>query len=1142
MQGFAVEADLVVPSGGENSKHFREVVAAIYWLAYVESYFAGGLFLTAAVNVELLPDKVKGTQYYGEALKDLRERFGETVIDEQGKFLSGKVPSELKDLAEDRTVTFFLSSKNLWLETMLPALGAIIGSVGGPIGSMAGAGVGKFANQQGLKNDPGARRMISESRATGLSLIPESEASARELDNVINYGMVVGLSGLGAKLNYTILSGGSKFVLAVGRSSLAAGRAAPRFIDNFIKTLTSMPANARHLFSQSGVWGGSKVLFSRSTLAVFDGMKSFGSKSWKVIATDRQKQIAPLLAKRLAKKGAGRKPNIIDHLAVRFTENMAFAVHFRLLLGVTAAAVDYYFIPPRKSEILEGKERSFGLLGGFGFSLWINEFVGAMLMGFNGGGSLAATIGRFGLETAILSAQGFSISNMPLGYLMVAMGLSNVIRGTNKIYVEGVPQLQKARLYRGVLKFMQKNGIDDLAVPQSVIGRSASKVKAKWAMGRLRQFKIQGPGEESSLAVTSNRIMRDTPPQGTCVGVSRYTHNQQMTHKVAFDSLMAGKTTSFPSDFAALGVDEQVVRRILGVGKSDALKFFAYKGSSPRFKASLKGSGSWFIFKRDNGRLVLERAASAPKHPLAFPEKSASFTYDKSEVQQLLSPGKRQGEIVYSPVDVPQNRLAVSVDGRAGEVYIIKLKIDHTTHGLGGPIVVEKVTAEGFKKMEGFTREAVAGKVLRQENGVDFVRAGYYHDRLELGGRPVTVIKMEAKNINPSNSYYAADGRLVFVDVGPNRVRGDVSSGWGRMMKKLDETMQKTVHATYADNPLHKFFNRFFSRNVHLKKIWDKVGRPSTADGKYIPTTMGVVANWEDLYFIYLVKSLGAPLQGADPHAVGSAEVANYAIAQFITHRYVQGALGLDTFVGNIMGYGVGVGIGLMFLGKVFATKVNQMPNFEGVVEGMFMDEMDFMDTYEKLSSLNISDYFVPGNRVEKGLMRQLEPERLMAYRKAMFDLARAANASLNSVSIPNYADAKAHLALLEKSNPSVKFSNALAIFNFADSILKRLHELGEMEDTAENSELERMLAIDICILKSLVESGDFANIRPYLVGAAQQIKPIMDALPSLRSAIRAKFIATDLDAGILGDVVPDEIFPEEDDYPIDLDILRELR
>jgi hypothetical protein len=331
----------------------------------------------------------------------------------------------------------------------------------------------------------------------------------------------------------------------------------------------------------------------------------------------------------------------------------------------------------------------------------------------------------------------------------------------------------------------------------------------------------------------------------------------------------------------------------------------------------------------------------------------------------------------------------------------------------------------------------------------------------------------------------------------------------------------------------------------------------------------GALLNTQDLQFIYLTRyaaAQAAQLLGSDvdPEALAKVAFVDNGVAELVTHPYVQHVLGIDSAGGVLGGYAIGFGLAFIF-GDIFQTKRKKVPMFD---EGndvslafrtmlgkpwhnTLVDNLDNDDyagaadvMFEGLTSLNISHY-ISGAPSAAGLTdedianltgtrRQIEPQKLVAYRKRLLELAASADAELESVRLDTAVNPQDQLKAIGEG----KFRSSIRIFNYADSVFERAVDYAQAfaNGSSPSAEEVRMLVIDLAMLKTLVNSPGTANVKWYLKDVADNLDTLIQNVPDMTYDHTAASFASSLNRGAVNtnSFGPIPIIPEDGSAVLD--------
>jgi hypothetical protein len=315
-----------------------------------------------------------------------------------------------------------------------------------------------------------------------------------------------------------------------------------------------------------------------------------------------------------------------------------------------------------------------------------------------------------------------------------------------------------------------------------------------------------------------------------------------------------------------------------------------------------------------------------------------------------------------------------------------------------------------------------------------------------------------------------------------------------------------------------------------VAKYLTKVGELGTDADKAtsIMTWRGTFSTFEIMPFILGVKAMGAPMQDADPVRVASIYGADVAAAFLFTHRYIQNPLRLDGVLATNMGYATGAVLNGILLADFLPTKLDSMPSFDapsgrisrwaratfsdGPLDDNFVTHMS-MGNYERaydvawksLSSTGLSGRFV-------------ELRRVTAYRNKIYKLADSANHSLIGVDLDDSLNPQEQLKELVRADPNREYTYAIALFNFADSILERGQRLSSLVGMKVQPDIGQVkhFVIDLSILRFIASQKGFDKVNRYMAEVDRVMKPFAEVIPDISYEHNMKNFVTNLNAETL--------------------------
>jgi hypothetical protein len=293
-------------------------------------------------------------------------------------------------------------------------------------------------------------------------------------------------------------------------------------------------------------------------------------------------------------------------------------------------------------------------------------------------------------------------------------------------------------------------------------------------------------------------------------------------------------------------------------------------------------------------------------------------------------------------------------------------------------------------------------------------------------------------------------------------------------------------------------------------------------------TWRGTFSTFEIMPFILGVKAMGAPMQDADPVRVASIYGADVAAAFLFTHRYIQNPLRLDGVLATNMGYATGAVLNGILLADFLPTKLDSMPSFDapsgrisrwaratfsdGPLDDNFVTHMS-MGNYERaydvawksLSSTGLSGRFV-------------ELRRVTAYRNKIYKLADSANHSLIGVDLDDSLNPQEQLKELVRADPNREYTYAIALFNFADSILERGQRLSSLVGMNVQPDIGQVkhFVIDLSILRFIASQKGFDKVNRYMAEVDRVMKPFAEVIPDISYEHNMKNFVTNLNAETL--------------------------
>ena len=523
-----------LPNGG---KALRETVADIYWRAHVESYFSAGLPVTGINNLQLLA-RFSDTKTFNDNLDVLHTRYP-WLVDEKRQITWDTVGNFGRE-AYERTKALFLRGKSMMQESLFPMASAVICSPGGPWLSVACAAGAKAINQENLFSDPEAARLLNESRMTGISLIGENSAKSARSANIMDWAFVIGGTRIGYSFNRSLLS--------LARVNLTT--AWKFFVNNGIKRAASS-------FIAKETWQTLGRLVTALPRKVVTDFRDFPK------ALSELKQEA--LGKGFASMTAGEEIVIND--SWKFFWKCfypKYGLQLRLGTGTALIAGDY---------IGNGKLDS--TVGTFGIAMFMNEIVGEWALGWNSGGGIASLLGRYGLETAVLSAQGFSSEKPPMDVMLLNLMMAYAIRSTNKLNIYGMAVAGDSRLARFAIPILARH---EARIPISVVGMA--RTPARYRLGVMRAIEVRA--KSLSAALLGSPKAGAKIPIGETIGASNISAKQATFYRDALASTETkgqGRGAAIPDSFNAAGFDQTFLQKRFGVDLESSHVFVGKGGT-----------------------------------------------------------------------------------------------------------------------------------------------------------------------------------------------------------------------------------------------------------------------------------------------------------------------------------------------------------------------------------------------------------------------------------------------------------------------------------------------------------------------------------------------------------------------------------
>lgn len=580
LQWLAGFAENIVSKDENNVAHqlsggMREKIALLYWNAYVDSYFAAGLFKSGLQNIQLVC-RFKDTNIIQEKIKEYNRRWP-SLVSSLGAVNLGAVDGKDASRARDYTASLFLTSKSFMREMLIP-FGAGIGcSPAGPWASTGCVGLARVINQNVLAHENGAARLLEEAGTTGISLVDKSSYMDAKLWNVAGWGIDLTVARLGWNIN---------------RSTLSFIRGAIQFSAAFVL--------------KGGMRVAYKQLLSKETWLALGGLIAKKSSPKQILSDNLvkwRKMMDEGVENRILELSAGGELKIIHpdkYIGLLYKH---YGELIRVGTGSAIMGVDW---------ASDGEVNT--VPGVLGASLIFNEYFGGKVMGWNVNAGLTSFLWRFGIETLILRTQGFSVP--PLDYMMVGLMTTYMVRGGNKLYMYGMGSIDDSKWFPKLLHWCATHRVQ---VPISVVGRQF--IPSRHGMGTVVAHVIYS--EEAGTgrikdALRNIMAKKAFVTKGTSLGVSTVTDNQSKFYRALNgfltqeSSIVDARTLSpmpnlakqWPPCFDRLGITLDIVKKKWGL--TGELRVFGGKASRPGKKSPAPVIDRVAIVSDDNRIIILK--------------------------------------------------------------------------------------------------------------------------------------------------------------------------------------------------------------------------------------------------------------------------------------------------------------------------------------------------------------------------------------------------------------------------------------------------------------------------------------------------------------------------------------------------------
>jgi len=664
LEGFAQHAESFAAGLKTQPANVRELIALIYFESFVASYFSVGLFETGLKNMQNL-SRFYDTKAFKIAIDDLHSKWP-WLVTQEGEVTLKDVDYAMATAAATQTSSLFLQTKSALVNNLSQTVPILLCSYFGPAASAGCGAAGKVVLQTYNKADPEAKRLIQESNATGVSLISENFADKARLSDAIDWAMIYPYARLGWTINRAIVSlggaglsaGANLLMKTFGRGAAVRGLASLNAIIHPIATASKIGAELAEkgvvkAASQTGLGfvlknianaefravigthlGGSLGILTKSAGAALagydifdeDGLGSasgmtglallFGPKGLKLLKATGKFLVDDWNRKWAAAGAEAVKKGLVadgfNGMIPATLARQAFLNGDREALGVFYhAAGGYVRMGAGVSMMLadyadDGELNS--ILASFGVGLIINEVYGNYVMGWNANGGMMSLLGMFLLENGMLVAQNFPFTAPPFAYMFVALATSFTIRGLNKQFVYGVPNVGKSFLFKNIAPFLAKHNV---RIPISVVGRKF--LPSRRGMGVMNAHEVPSAAtgtvlkHEHALVAAANG---KTLVPDTTVGTTRFTTKQLEFYEKAL-LRTSGKGQRFPKMLKDLGMSETALR-----SKYQLTGDVRYFASGKRVAVVPQNGENFYVFKlKKSGVLYCEEL---PKNIVAL--------------------------------------------------------------------------------------------------------------------------------------------------------------------------------------------------------------------------------------------------------------------------------------------------------------------------------------------------------------------------------------------------------------------------------------------------------------------------------------------------------------------------------------------